>query len=314
MLGRWHTALAFATAMLWLLTAGAAMARQLDVGPTRTLKRPSQAAMVAAPGDVVRIGPGVYRDCAVWYPSHLTIEAAGPGVRLVGKTCADKGIFVIQGDDVTVRGLSFEKASVVWHNGAGIRFGGNNLTIEGSRFINNENGILAGGGPHSTLRIVNSTFIGNGVCNGPCAHGVYAGQPMLLLDVEHCVFRDTHVGHHIKSRALNTVIRDNRIEDGPDGNSSYLIDIPNGGNVLIEGNVMEKGPASENRGTAISIGAEGVKNPTHTLIVQHNLFRNDTGMTTVFVRNITAAPAILRDNHFTGSVTPLLGAGRVTAP
>jgi len=306
---RWHTALAFATAMLWLPGADPATARELTVGATRILKLPSQAAIVAMPGDVIRIDPGVYADCAIWYPSRLTIEAAGEGVRLVNRTCAGRGIFVIQGDNVTVRGISFEGAVVAEHNGAGIRGGGNNLTVENSRFIGNENGILAGGSPWSVLRVTGSTFIGNGVCIGPCAHGIYAGQAMFLLDVEDCVFENTHIGHHIKSRARTTIIRHNRIEDGEAGNSSYLIDIPYGGNVLIENNEMEKGPTSENKGVAISIGVEGVMNPTGALIIQDNTFHNDTGAPTVFVRNSTSTPAVVRDNAFTGPVTILRGAG-----
>ena len=70
---------------------------------------------------------------------------------------------------------------------------------------------------------------------------MYAGAPIFLLDIEHCVFLDTKIAHHIKSRARNTVVRDSRIEDGESGTSSYLIDVPNGGNVLIQGNQMEKG-------------------------------------------------------------------------
>ena len=73
--------------------------------------------------------------------------------------------------------------------------------MEDSRFLNNENGILAGGGPDSVLRITDSEFIGNGTCIAACAHGVYAGAAIFLLDIQHCVFRDTKVAHHIKSRA-----------------------------------------------------------------------------------------------------------------
>jgi len=309
---RWHTALAFAAAMAWL--AGSAAARELDVGPSHVLRLPSQAATVAMAGDVVRIDPGVYADCGIWNAARLRIEATGPGVRLVGKSCAGKGIFVIQGNDVTIRGISFEGATVPEHNGAGIRGGGNNLTVENSRFIDNENGILAGGGPRSVLRVTGSTFIGNGACIGSCAHGIYAGQPMFLLDIEDCVFQNTRTAHHIKSRARTTLIRRTRIEDGAAGTSSYLIDIPWGGNVLIANNQMQKGPASENRNVAITIGEEGRINPGSAVYIQNNTFRNDTGHTTIFVRNAAVAPAMVRDNRLTGPVTPLSGPGEVVEP
>jgi hypothetical protein len=304
MIRPWHTAIAFGAAMLCTLPA---TARELAVGPTRVLKVPSQAATVAARGDVVRIDPGTYADCAIWRASNLLIEATGPGVLIAGKTCAEKGIFVTLGDNITVSGISFAKAiSATWHNGAGIRAAGKNLTVRHSRFLNNENGILAGGGSDSVLRITDSTFIGNGACIEACAHGVYAGAPIALLDIEHCVFLDTKTAHHIKSRARTTIVRDSRIEDGPEGTASYLIDIPNGGNVLIQGNTMEKGAHSENPAVAIAIGEEGVTNPTDMLMVKDNTFHSDVPMRTAFVRDSTPIPVSLSGNTISGDVEPIV--------
>jgi hypothetical protein len=299
-----HTAIAFGAAMLCALPL-AASARELLVGPTRVLKVPSQAATIAADGDIIRIDPGRYADCAIWNASHLVIEAAEPDVVIAGKTCAEMGIFITRGNDITIRGITFADASVIWHNGAGIRAAGDNLTVEHSRFIHNENGILAGGSPGSVVRITDSTFIGNGACIALCAHGVYAGAPIALLEIDHSVFVDTKVGHHIKSRARNTVIRDSSIQDGPAGTASYLIDIPNGGNVLIQGNTLEKGLHSQNPAVAISIGEEGVKNPTNALIIRNNVFHSDEPERTLFVRNSTQTPADLSGNTVTGNVEPL---------
>ena len=301
MIRPWHTAIAFGAAMLCALPS-AANARVLAVGPTRVLKVPSQAATIADDGDVVRIDPGTYADCAIWNPSHLLIEAAGPGVVIAGKTCAEMGIFITRGNDITIRGITFADASVIWHNGAGIRAGGDNLTVEHSRFLHDENGILAGGGPDSVVRITDSAFIGDGACIKLCAHGVYAGARIALLEIDDSVFLDTKVGHHIKSRARNTVIRDNRIEDGPTGTASYLVDIPDGGNVLIQGNTMEKGALSENPAVAISIGEEGLKNRTSVLIVRDNSFHSDEPARTAFIRDSTPVPVDLSGNTITGDV------------
>ena len=302
MIRAWHTALAFAAAMLRSLPAGA---RELWVGPTRVLKVPSQAATVAADGDVVRIDPGTYKDCAVWTASRLLIEATGPGVLLAGKTCDEKAIFITVGADITVRGLTFADASVVGHNGAGIRAAGDNLTVEDSEFLSNENGILAGGSSNSVLRITGSTFVGNGACVGYCAHGVYAGAAIYLLDIDNCLFLDNKIAHHIKSRALNTIVRNSRIEDGPTGTSSYLIDVPDGGNVLIQDNVMEKGRLSDNPGVAISIGEGSANNPTVVQIVRDTVFRSDLPDRVTFVRDSTGKPVALIGNTFTGDVESL---------
>ncbi|OYV36747.1 MAG: hypothetical protein B7Z80_14745 [Rhodospirillales bacterium 20-64-7] len=289
-----------------------AFARDIRVGPHRALHLPSEAALQVRDGDVVRIDPGTYADCATWTANRLRIEAAAPGVVLAGKSCAGKGIFITQGNDITIRGITFQDATVPDRNGAGIRAEGRNLTVEHSRFLHNENGILAGGGRDSVLRITDSEFVDNGACIRACAHGVYAGAPIKRLEIVRSLFYGTRIAHHIKSRALNTLVKDSRIEDGPDGTSSYLIDVPNGGNVLIEGNVMEKGPQSSNPGVAIPIGEEGVTNPTASLIIRNNMFRNDTGRRTVFVSNRTTTKAQMQDNVLTGDVAELDGPGGPT--
>lgn len=163
----------------------------------RVLKLPSQAAATAADGDVVRIDPGTYADCANWRASQLLIAGTGPNVLIASRTCAGKAIFITQGANITICVITFADATAVRHNGAAIRAEGANLTVDHSRFLNNENGILAGGGSDSVLRISDSEFIGNGSCIASCAHSVYVGGPIYLLDIQRCVFLNTRAAHHI---------------------------------------------------------------------------------------------------------------------
>jgi hypothetical protein len=284
--------------------------RTLQVGRSHLLKLPSQASLVARNGDTVLIDPGTYADCAVWRASHLTIAASGPGVVLSGKTCQGKAIFVIDGNDVTVRGITFAHAAVPAHNGAGIRAEGGNLTVESSKFLENEEGILSGIAPTATIRIVDSTFRGNGSCAAACAHAVYAGR-IGLLDVEDSLFTETHEAHDIKSRALRTVLIDNTISDGPTGHSSYLVDLPNGGDLVMQHNTLSKGPHTDNETTAVDIGEEGVSNPTTSLTIIDNTFTNLLPNATAFVTNHTEAPAKLIGNTLVGKVVPLVGPGSV---
>jgi parallel beta helix pectate lyase-like protein len=283
----------------------------LEVGPTARFKLPSEAAARARSGDTIHIAPSDYTDCAVIRASGLTIEATGEGATIGDKSCAGKGIFVIDGNDVTVRNITFQHAAVQDQNGAGIRAEGRNLTIAHCKFIDNENGILANPVHGSTIRILDSDFRGNGKCEGACAHGIYIGA-IDRLEIAHSRFIDQHVGHHLKSRARTTVLIDNDVADGPNGNSSYLIDIPNGGDVLIQGNRLQKGKMSENTGTAVPIGEEGVTNPTNELVIRDNTFVSDLPNETVFVRNGTTTPAMLSGNHLQGRITPLTGPGSVT--
>jgi hypothetical protein len=294
----------------WLVVAvlcsHAASASVLEVGAGKPFDKPSDAIAKAHDGDTVRVAAGVYEDCAVVHQNRFTLEGDGGEVMMKDRTCAGKAILVIDGTQVTIRGLTLANARVADRNGAGIRVDSGELLVENTRFLDNENGLMSANDPRISIRIVGSTFIGNGACRPVCSHGIYAGH-IKLLQVERSRFLNQHEGHHIKSRALRTEVVGCDIADGPTGNSSYLIDIPNGGAVLIEANQMRKGRLSSNGGTAISIGAEGDINPPGPIIVRDNNFVNEQERSTVFVRDFAATPAQLSGNVLTGSVTPLAG-------
>ncbi len=302
---RWMIALA----AVWVAPVAAAAGATLQVGPGQPFALPSQAVAAAHEGDTIAVHPGQYFDCAVIRQSDLTIEGIGADAVLTDKPCQGKALLVIDGNNVTIRNLTLQRARVPDNNGAGIRAEGGNLTVEDTRFLNDQNGILASSNGVATIRVVGSTFIGNGVCGSNCAHAIYVNH-IKLLDVERSRFYDTHQGHAIKSRALTTKVIGCDVEDGPDGTSSYLIETPNGGSLIVEGNRLEKGPHSGNPATAIMIGAEGVSQPTDDLVFRNNVLINDEGRPTTFVHNITATPAKLVANSFQGSpVHPLEGDG-----
>jgi len=295
-------------AVLSLANASAAI---LDVGPGQKFARPSEAIAKARDGDTVRVAAGEYEDCASIKQNRLTLEGpADASAVMKNKSCAGKAILVIDGNDVTVRGLTLANAKVPDKNGAGIRAEGGALLVENTKFLRNENGLMSANDANISIRIVDSTFTGNGACQPTCAHGIYAGH-IKFLRVEHSKFLEQHEGHHIKSRAARTEVVGCDIQDGPAGNSSYLIEIPNGGAALIEKNQMSKGRMSSNGGTAISIGAEGDINPPGPIVVRDNTFVNAQDRPTVFVRNFAATPAMLSGNVLTGAVTPLSGPGTV---
>ena len=309
-MNRTRTILIAAAVVAPLSVPHVASAKVLEVGPDKPFKQPSEAVAVAESGDDVRISGGQYFDCAIVKQDNLTIEGVGPDAVLTDKTCAGKAILVIDGKNVTVRNLTMQRARVPDRNGAGIRAEGGDLTIENARFINNENGILSADNASATIRIAGSAFIGNGKCEGSCAHGLYVGH-VKLLHIDHTRFFDTHVGHSIKSRALRTEVIDCDIEDGPTGTSSYLIEAPNGGTLIVERNKMEKGRLSQNQGNTIMIGSEGVTQPTEQILIRDNTFTNDENRSTTFVTNRTATAAELTGNVFKGPVRPLEGDGSV---
>ena len=148
--------------------AGPSRGDTLRVGPSQTYKAPSAAAAVVKNGDHIEIEPGQYFDCAVWNADNLVIEGTGPGVVITDKTCMGKGLFVIEGNNTTVRNLTLTRSRVPDMNGAGIRLDNGSLTVDRVRFIDNQTGIL-GGVPGTTVTVLNSDFDRNAPAQW-CAH------------------------------------------------------------------------------------------------------------------------------------------------
>jgi hypothetical protein len=123
-------------------------------------------------------------------------------------------------------------------------------------------------------------------------------------------FRAQRVGHHVKSGALALEVIGSTIEDGPEGTASYLIEVTSGGEVVIADNQMQKGPKSENWGTAIHIGGEAAGDGA-AYRISNNRFRSDNPHEVAFVRNRTVVPAVLEGNRLEGNVVPLVGPGTV---
>ena len=277
------------------------------MGPGKTYALPSAAAAAAANGDVIKISAGDYTgDVTTWSANNLTICGVGGRARLFanGKNAGGKGIWVIQGGNVTVDSIEFHDAKVPDQNGAGIRAEGLNLTINNSGFYDNENGIL--GGDAGTITVDRSEFARNGFGDG-FTHNIYIG-PIDRLNVTSSYFHEAKIGHNLKSRAKQTSIENSYFMDGPTGTSSYLVDFPNGGVVYLRGNLFQKGPDADNS-IAIAYGQEGLNKPVNTLEMVHNtVVMTRSGGTFITAPSGTQSVK-LTANLFAGTGNPTLFSG-----
>ncbi len=295
---------------MFLFGGSIANAETLYVGENQKYGSINEIQSILSDGDIIEIVPGVYRDCALFYANDITIRPKGWGkhkekVRFQDVTCEGKAIFVIAGDNVVIEGIEFVNAKVPSKNGAGVRMEGTNLTINHSYFLNNEMGILAGENRDSEIVIRNSIFELNGKELPRWGHGIYDDGAKLLRVID-SLFIKQKTGHHIKTRAYNAEIIGNEISDGMDGNASYSVDFANGGNILIENNIIQKGPLSDNTTTAICIGCEGGRNESKSIIARNNEFTNNTAKTVVFLRNLTSTKEELENNVFKGGKVTLV--------
>jgi len=298
--------------VLLLLLPSPALAATLEVGPGRTLTTPCAAAAVAEDGDTVQIDAGTYAgDVCAWTADHLTISGVGGYAHLdaAGESSGGKAIWVIQGDDTTVAWIEFSGATVPDQNGAGIRQEGAGLTVSHCWFHDNEDGILAGDNADSDIVIEHSVFDHNGYGDG-YSHNLYINHVRSLV-FQYNDSQSAHAGHELKSRAYKTVVAYNRLADGADGDGSYEIDLPNGGEVLVIGNLIQQGPGSQNS-TMLTYAEEGAGDTEQSLYVVSNTFVNDLGRGT-FVRNSGSNTAVLWDNLMVGGGTALDGPGEETS-
>lgn len=274
-----------------------AAGRVLEVGPGKPYARPSAAAAVAEAGDVIRIAQGDYRgDVATWTDNDLKICGVGGRARLFadGKSAQGKAIWVVSGRNITIDSVEFHNAKVADRNGAGIRAEHTGkLIIRNSGFYDNENGILGARGT-AEVEIHGSEFARNGYGDG-YSHNLYIGTAARLT-VRSSYFHEAKVGHNLKSRAAINVVTNSYFMDGPTGSSSYLADFPDGGNVVLVGNMFHKGPKAQNP-TAIAYGAERATWTANRLILRHNtVVMTRTGGH--FVRAPASTPSVV----FTGNV------------
>ena len=250
-----------------------------------------RAAGLARDGDVIVIAPGRYAEAAVIRSDRVTIRAQ-PGAHMVGVAAEGKAALVIKGDDVTVEGLECSQIRVRDRNGACIRLEGRGLTLKNVYFHDSQEGVLGGGG---RIVIEDSRFERLGA--GGRAHGLYVwGEEVVVRRTK--VLSSKDQGHGIKSRAARTVI-EQAVVASLDGDDSRLIDVSNGGEVIIRDSVLQIGPRSVNH-EMIGVGYEGLKFSENSVLIEKNTIILDHQKAKFYGGPV---PATIRDNLFIGGQT-----------
>ncbi len=271
----------------------------LTVGSSQQFARIADAIAASHDGDTVQIQAGTYLNDFATVNTKITIQGVGGMAHLLATVPPPDGKAILTVNaSVTMDHLEFSGAAVADANGAGIRYQGGDLTVTNCYFHDNQDGILGGGGATGNVTIRSSEFSHNGAGDG-YSHNLYIGDVASLV-VDGSYFHDSVVGHEIKSRAESTTITNSRIQDGPTGTGSYSIDVPNGGKVVIQGNVIQQGPNSQNP-AIIAFGEEGNVHAGSSLTVTGNTILNDLASPSASaVWNATNAAASVTDNAIYG--------------
>ena len=204
---------------------------------------------------------------------NVTIEGVGGMAKIVDPAfyAGGKAAIVTGGQNVVLKNLDISGITVPDGNGAGIRYDQGTLLIDNVHLHNNQNGILGAADATGSITIQNSEIDHNGTSAGN-THNIYIGD-IANFTLTNSYVHDANVGHEVKSRAENNTITNNRIEDN-NGTSSYAIDLPNGGNATITGNVIEQGINNQNH-TINAYGEEGNLHTGNAVTFSNNTVVND---------------------------------------
>ncbi|MBI3155031.1 MAG: hypothetical protein HYZ20_06455 [Burkholderiales bacterium] len=263
-------------ALLLALAASAASAATWPAGPDGAPMSFQQALARAADGDTIELAPGTYKgQVGVVAQRRLTIRGVGerPVFDADGAHAEGKAIWVVRDGDITIENVEFRGARVPDGNGAALRFEKGRLLLRRCRLVDNQNGLLTGNDSAAELVIQDSEFARAPQVEGSLPHLLYAGR-IGRLEVTGSRFHQGFEGHLIKSRARTTHLAYNLIVDGEGGGASYEIDLANGGDALIVGNIVAQSRQTQNP-VVIAYGAEGRVWERNRLLLSHNTLVSD---------------------------------------
>lgn len=256
------------------------------------------------------IDAGTYEgDVCAWRAHDLVLRGNGTVIlKAAGKAFEQKAIWVIKGDRCFVEGIHFEDCAVPDNNGAGIRAEGTDLHVRACVFRRNQDGLLAGANVNSTIIVERCEFDRSGAGDG-LSHAIYIGKIKAFIYTAN-YSHGTVVGHEVKSRALYNYIAVNRIST-EDGTGSRNIDLPNGGESYILGNIIQHGATTEN-GNVIGYGLEGLTTSApNTLVVAFNTIVNERSAATFFRCDPATDTLRVVNNIIAGTGTVLIGTATV---
>lgn len=295
-----------------LLLTGTASAGTLTVGSGKQYTTIAAAAAAAQNGDTIEIDAGTYHETVTWAKDDLTVRGVGgqPIVDMTGMAISNgKGIFVSDGNNATFDNLAFVGASVGDGNGAGIRWEGEGkLTVTHCLFKSNEDGILGGNHADNVADVELSEFVDNSRGDAGFTHSVYFSEIDKVTfqgNWSHALYAGgSDVGHLFKSRAKHNFVLYNRLtaEDNP---SSYEVNIPEGGEAYVIGNLIQQKVGGQR--IMISFGdGDGTQNSGSKLYVINNTFVSEYADDATFIRTTQSDAQLYVANNL------IVGPGQMT--
>ncbi|WP_413284519.1 hypothetical protein [Vibrio sp. MA40-2] len=213
----------------------------------------------------IYLGPGIYSQ-GIHIKADNVLLSGSQGTHFINAIIENKAAIITSGNNITIENIECSKIQSTSNNGACIRHQGENITVSNVYFHDSEQGILES---HNNGRMLvkYSRFERLGY-NGR-AHGIYSNGNELII--ENSSFTSMlSQAHAIKSRSKKTTINHSLISTST-GLDSRLIDIANGGELIITNSILHQNNNTQNR-QVIGYGLEKMAlNRNHNIKILSNL-------------------------------------------
>jgi hypothetical protein len=268
---------------LLLCMASAQAADRWVAGPGGSPLGLADAVAKAADGDTVELLAGDYPGGLVIENRRLTLRGMGKAVvQGEGKVVPGKALWTVRGGEVLIDNIEFRGARSQDGGGAGVRQEGGRLRLLGSRFFDNEHGLLAVNDEKAELVIESCVFGQAPKVVGGLYHLLNVGR-IGKLSITGSRFQQGYEGHLIKTRAREAIITYNFIHDGQHGGASYEIEFAAGGLATVIGNIIGQSVDSQNP-VVVAYGTEGSNWEKNELMLVHNTFITYSWLPAWFLR------------------------------
>ena len=272
---------------------------------------PSQAFNNARNGDTIKIYAGTYSDVGILNASNVTVIGVGgrPIIDAKGLIANGRGIWVINGNNTILDNIEMKnedngkRGEAAWDQGA-VYLNGSSLTMRNMYIHHNMQGFFnnTNAGTTCNLLIENSIFDFNGDGGGH-SHNLYVNHNITKLTMRGVWSRNCNGGHILKNRAYSSDVQGCMFTDPKGVSLNWFIDIPDGGQHVFVGNIVEHNNA--NAGSTMLAYGEDTPNPgPNSLLIAQNTFINDGNGQ--FLDKLQKVNAVIKQNIFIGSNAPTI--------
>jgi hypothetical protein len=221
----------------------------------------------------------------------ITVNGVRPVIKLNGistsnNTLGQSAVYFDKSENIVFENIDIDGGGAIYVGKAGVYLNGaKNLTLRNLRIHGfkgtKANGIFGTGSNSGLLRLENIELFDNGGDNGP-EHNIYLNRssidPNFTVYMRGSWSHDAFYGHLFKSRAQRNILEGNYFmgtkSAGGVQTENYLVDIPEGGTLVMRNNVLVKNFSGDNsNGIFVTFAGENTNNAaTNRILIENNTF------------------------------------------